>query len=235
MDSAQADLNALVERLRIEIRRRKLELEQKARSSIESAVESSPILAAPQATGAAERPPLAIDAGVGGKQPLKRAQSALDRALTKNHGAQSWPRFLRGLRRNQETINESMLQAIQVLLAICTSLEKRINDHIVHREEQGRRLIQLEEWVHAHAQQAAGEEAQSKRQETQLRDLERKLVHRARQATEQEERIEHQRHQIDELRRNAGLLDGRSGDREQPGGRSPTPGLEAVEQARKRP
>lgn len=50
-----------------------------------------------------------------------------------------------------------MLQAIQVLLAICTSLEKRINDHIVHREEQGRRLIQLEEWVHAHAQQAAGE------------------------------------------------------------------------------
>lgn len=206
MDSAQADLNALVARLRNEIRRRKLALEQRACAPVDPDLE----IAAPAEGPAPGEGSIPARAPVRSKQQLNRARSAVDRALKKNSAAKSWPRFLRGLRRNQGAINESALQAFQALLDACDGIEQRIRENVVRIEDAGRRLTQLEERVSTLVREAGEQQAKSAQHESHLRDLERKLIQRARQGTEQEERIEQQRRQIEELRDNAGLSDNRS-------------------------
>lgn len=206
MDSAQAELDTLVERLRTEIRRRKLELEEKSRLLQEPPPKPGPLQIESHITSAPEvdqSPPQRLF----DKQHFKRAHAALERALKKNARAEKWPRFLRALRRNQGAINDSIIHGARAFLEICkwmdsnlARLQRRVTEDFARREEHARRLIELDERIRVQAQQVGGLEAQGKRQERRLHDLERKLVERARQATEQEERCERQQRQIDELR-----------------------------------
>lgn len=72
----------------------------------------------------AARPMASRDAAEEGKRQLQRderlkaGRAALERAIMKHEAANSWPRFLRGLRRDQAAVNESLLGAMRAVLGL---------------------------------------------------------------------------------------------------------------------
>src|SRR5205814_854234 len=117
MQNGQTDPGVLVARVRSEVRKRKLALDLEAPAPAEP---EPPVVAAihnvPEIVAPLEGLPPSASARVFEKPRLKHAQAAVGRALLKNESARGWPRFLRGIRRNQETINDSLIRAVRALL-----------------------------------------------------------------------------------------------------------------------
>src|SRR5438067_13434403 len=123
MHNGHDNADALIRELRDEVRRRKQGLEpQKPAPLIQpEAVTATSSLApvAPPQLPATHQP---VD-------PIRRpegARGALDRARSKSAGTGHWPRFLRGLRRNQTAVNESVIRAISSLLDAAERLRHKL-------------------------------------------------------------------------------------------------------------
>jgi SAM-dependent methyltransferase len=82
-----------------------------------------------------------------GKPRLKQAQVALVRAVMKNESVRGWPRFLRGIRRNQDAINESLIRAVRPLLGTVEWLRKRFALFETEQREQQNRLIRIDQRI----------------------------------------------------------------------------------------
>jgi O-antigen chain-terminating methyltransferase len=137
MQNGHVDPRELIERVRDEVRKRKVRLEHQAPLvplvSIGAAVAETPAtapVAAPSASPseplAPSLPPLAVSSSASPPVPrseeghskprLKHALVALERAGNKNEQGRGWPRFLRAIRRNQAAVNQSLIQGLRALI-----------------------------------------------------------------------------------------------------------------------
>ena len=176
MGNGHSDAASNVEQLRAELTRRKLGLA--SREAIESQLAISPgnftgtnsqphasslneaaglplgqqkVQALPENSQALRGAIAAREDPAESKPHLVRAKGALRRASTKSEVGQWWPRFLRGLRRNQAAVNESIIKAAQALLATTdwlnakyAALDVRLGHQIDRAEKHGDLLAQLD-------------------------------------------------------------------------------------------
>jgi SAM-dependent methyltransferase len=179
MQNGHSDSGALLKQVRDEVRRRKLAV-MPGRSHLKEpqlGVDAAPSLLPHRA----EEPQAEVPAKTSnsGKPHLKRARSILDRALAKNQGARKWPRFLRGLRRNQEAINEAVglagravVETIEWFLGKFAALETRAG----HQDD---RLAELMRQLDEHGQHVREIEQRNgllQEQQRQFLDLSYKLI-----------------------------------------------------------
>jgi len=194
MQNGHSDPDKLLERIRGEVQRRKLAF--------------APAALPPQATGvapvtlpkvapAAEPAPSAPQPAQN-KPHLKRARGALERAVMKNDGVSRWPRFLRGVRRNQGAINEALIRAVGAVVETVewlrrsfVLLESRVGDQNRRSERHAHHLAELTRQLEIRARQAEG-------QRQQIGEIERRIEQQARQANVQEKRRAEERDQFTE-------------------------------------
>jgi len=192
MQNGQTDPGVLVERVRSEVRKRKLKLELETpvpaepEASVVAAANNPPEIVAPVQTS----PP---PAPVVEKPRLKQAQAAVGRAFQKNENARGWPRFLRGLRRNQETINDSLIRAARALLETVEWLRNRF---AVYEREQQDRLIQIDRRIEEQTERAAERDLRLERQGNQIGDLQEMT---GRHVAEQQQLHERHQHHLQSL------------------------------------
>lgn len=60
------------------------------------------------------------------KTPLEKASRGMERARSKHEKAQRWPRMLRGLRRDQDVINQELIESVTVLTGEVEQLQKMV-------------------------------------------------------------------------------------------------------------
>lgn len=141
----------LVERLRLEIQKRKYQ------SSGESTPDlSSGALVDPCSSAVAVRSGEASTSTTRGKPRIKHAEGAFDRACAKNQVHRAWPRFLRGLRRNQQAVNESLIRGGRALLDTTEWLRGRVDLLGEGLAEIGRKIDRISLWP-AEFQRSANE------------------------------------------------------------------------------
>jgi O-antigen chain-terminating methyltransferase len=197
MKNGHSDPDGLLERVRSEVQRRKLALEPF--QSPTPPAEALPVTSSPATT--APVPPLQAS----GKPRLKRARVELDRASSKNGGARGWPRFLRGLRRNQSAVNEALIRVASAFLETLewvhkkvALLDARFADLSRGSQEQQQ---QFQQQLDLRAHQIAEQERRAVAQRQQLAEFDRKLEQHARRATEEEVVAVQQRQQLIERER----------------------------------
>jgi SAM-dependent methyltransferase len=197
MKNGHSDPDTLLERVRSEVQRRKLALES-FQPEIPPA-EALPAMSSPAAIAPA--PPLQPSE----KPRLKRARVQLDRASSKNGGARGWPRFLRGLRRNQSAVNEALIRVASALLETLewvhkkvALLDARFADLSRGSQEQQH---QFQQQLELRARQIGEQEGRAAAQRQQLVELDRKLEQQARRATEDEVVAAQQRQQLSDQER----------------------------------
>jgi SAM-dependent methyltransferase len=144
MQNGEADLQTLLQRLRNEVRKRKLGFEASEPQ------ETQPFTGAnspPRDAQATETSGLVSK--IREKTRFKDTRRALDRAAAKNESAQRWPRFLRGIRRNQETVNDSLISSVKALLQSLESLNTNfslVETQLAEQTDRNRdQLAQLEQ------------------------------------------------------------------------------------------
>jgi O-antigen chain-terminating methyltransferase len=203
MQNGHSDPDKLLERIRGEVQRRKLAF---APAALPPQATGVAALTLPQVATAAEPAPSAPQP-VQNKPRLKRARGALERAVMKNDGVRRWPRFLRGLRRNQSAINEALIRAVGAVVETVewlrqnfVLLERRVGDQSRRSERHAHHLAELTRQLEIRARQAEG-------QRQQIGRIERRIEQQARRATAEEQRraeerkrfIEEQQKQLLEL------------------------------------
>src|SRR5882762_3788573 len=140
MQNGETDLQTLLQRLRNEVRKRKLDAEAIEREKYQAAIVP---MCSPGEVAATERSHL-LPSKVYDKERVKEARRALDRAAAKNESVRRWPRFLRGIRRNQEAVNDSLVSSVKGLLQSFESLNSNFSLLQTHlREQTGRNQNQL--------------------------------------------------------------------------------------------
>jgi SAM-dependent methyltransferase len=201
MQNGHSEPHGLLERVRNEVRKRKLALEPGAPHLPGSDTEVSPAISA--APPSVVITPQASAAPLEEKPRLKRARVALDRASSKNASAPGWPRFLRRLRRNQGAINEALIQIAAAFLETLEWLHKkmalldlRFADLSKGSQEQRR---QLQQQLDLRARQIAEQDGRADTLRKQLAELDQKLEQQARRATEDEVAAAQLRRQLLEL------------------------------------
>jgi SAM-dependent methyltransferase len=179
MENGETDSQLLIERLRSEVRRRKLLLVQQ------------PVVH-PPSTENAPPPKFKSEA----KPRLKYVQRAVDRAAAKSEVSGKWPRFLRRIRRNQEAVNEAVISALQKLLETNTWMREktaivdlRIADQSNKTEEYQARLADVDRKLQELCHQAAAQENATQMQLVGLTELRQDFAQHAQRAAEQENRF----------------------------------------------
>ncbi|PZR76851.1 MAG: hypothetical protein DLM73_01455 [Chthoniobacterales bacterium] len=233
MQNGHNDPEALLQKVRSEVRKRKLALEKAQPDQ-----EPQPALVLASSSPEAMPPQESLPSKQFPEKPrLKRAHGALDRAASKNDDVRRWPRFLRGLRRNQGAVNESLIGAVESILETAewlrqkfTLLETRTSDQGRRGDEQQRHLVEFrqqqekraeqdnqqlgdlarqiteqEERAERHRRRATEAEHLVGRQSQQLAELERKIEERRSESTRQEGRVREQNGRMEEQQRQ--LLD----------------------------
>src|SRR6266404_2613355 len=113
MQNGHTEPEALLQKMRHEVQQRKLALERTSPVVKDAQPEViRPSSSSPKLVITTELPPM-VPAAQPERNRFTKARSALDRALVKNDGGRGWPRFLRGLRRNQGAVNESIIGAVK--------------------------------------------------------------------------------------------------------------------------
>jgi SAM-dependent methyltransferase len=199
MKNGHSDPDRLLERVRSEVQRRKLALAPAA-SQPETA--AGPAVTLPQVVTAAEPAPSAPQLAQN-KPRLKRAQGALERAVMKNDGVRRWPRFLRGLRRNQSAINEALIRAVGAVVETVewlrrnfVLLENRVGDQNRRSERHAHHLAELTRQLEIRARQAGVQEGRLEWQRQQIGEIERRIEQQARHATAEEQRRAEERNRF---------------------------------------
>lgn len=122
MHNGHDNADALVRELRDEVRRRKQGLgPQKPEPLIQPEAVTATSSLAPVAPP--QLPPASPQ--IEPVKPLQGARGALNRARSKNADASRWPRFLRGLRRNQTAVNDSLIRALTSVVEAIERLRQR--------------------------------------------------------------------------------------------------------------
>ena len=149
MQNGHGDHDNLLEHLRNELRRRKLVVNPPQPAAEEVSV-APPVIAPPSVVAPPEPPSRPVEKA--GPARLEGARGALDRATAKNEKARGWPRFLRGLRRNQAAINESLVRAVRSIVEAAERLREKINfldrrlsDQDILRKAEREQLAQFEQ------------------------------------------------------------------------------------------
>jgi ubiquinone/menaquinone biosynthesis C-methylase UbiE len=147
MHNGHDNADALVRELRDEVRRRKQELGSQQPETKPAALIQPEAVAATSSLAPVAPPPAPQQ--VEPLKPLQGARGAIDRARSKSAGASGWPRFLRGLRRNQTAVNESVIRALSSVVDAVERLRQkfalldgRVRDQTVSQENQLARLKQ---------------------------------------------------------------------------------------------
>jgi hypothetical protein len=187
MHNGHDNADALVRELRDEVRRRKQGLgPQKPEPLIQPEAVTATWSLAPIAPPQLPPAPQPLEP----VKPLQGARGALDRARTKNAGGSGWPRFLRGVRRNQTAVNESVIRALTSVLEAVERLRQkfglldlRVGDQSVRHDAQEKQLAAVQQQLEVNARQAREEEGRATRMEQDLQQI------RARQAAH-EQRVE---------------------------------------------
>ena len=123
MQNGHSDPERLLERIRNEVRQRKLAIAPPA-PQLEIPQAAGSTVSLPQVT-TAWAPSASFEMSIPEKPHLKLARGALERAAMKNERVRRWPRFLRGLRRNQGAINESFIRAVGPVLETIEWLQQK--------------------------------------------------------------------------------------------------------------
>ena len=163
MQNGHSDPDKLLERIRGEVQRRKLAF---APATLPPQATGVAAVTLPQVATAAEPASSAPQPGQN-KPHLKRAHGALERAVMKNDGVSRWPRFLRGLRRNQGAINEALIRSVGAVVETVewlrrnfVLLESRVGDQNRRSERHAHHLAELTRQLEIRARQAEGQRQQ---------------------------------------------------------------------------
>jgi SAM-dependent methyltransferase len=175
MHNGHDNADALVRALRDEVRRRKQGLEpQKPDTLIEPEAVMAASSVAPVAPPQFPPPPQQVDSAV----RLDGARGALDRARSKSAGAGRWPRFLRGLRRNQSAVNESVIRALTSVVEAVERLRQKFALLDLRLGDQSSRHDNLEQQLAITAGELREKEARAARAEQELEEIrERQAAH----------------------------------------------------------
>gem|GEM_PF-3820613 len=206
MQNGHSDPEALLSQLRSEVRKRKLALgPSTSPDQISQPEVNPPVSSIPETVPPAEvTQALAVQAW--DKPRLKRARGAIDRASMKNESVRRWPRFLRGIRRNQGAVNESLIRGINAVLETLewfhrrfAALDSRLANQDSRSEEQQRHLVEFRRVLELRARQIAEQEERTEQHSQQLAELDQKVEGRRLEAARQEERTEQHSQQLAEL------------------------------------
>jgi SAM-dependent methyltransferase len=212
MQNGHSDPAALLRQLRSEVRKRKLALEPSApQDQISPPEVIPPVGSVPEVV-----PPVEVTqspvAPAREKPHLKRARTELDRAAMKNESVRRWPRFLRGLRRNQGAVNQSLIRGISAVLETLewlhrkfAALDSRVADQNNRSEEHQHHLVEFRRQLELRTRQIVEQEGRAEQQRQKLAELDQKIEgrrleveqQRHLEAVRQEERAEQHRQQLE--------------------------------------
>lgn len=137
----------LIERLRLEIQKRKRGLDYDETTPTEPDRLANISVTHEQPLIPLSSPAHPAAGTTAGKPRVKSVQRALDRASAKNQAHRKWPRLLRGLRRNQETVNESLINGIHALLDTLEWLREKFKLLEAYLTDVAKRVDQQARWA----------------------------------------------------------------------------------------
>jgi SAM-dependent methyltransferase len=121
----------------------------------------------------------------------------------KNDGVRRWPRFLRGLRRNQGAINEALIRAVGAVVETVewlrrnfVVLDSRVGDQSRRSDRHAHHLAELTRQLEIRVHQAGVQAGRLEGQRQQIGEIERRIEQQARHATAEEQRRAEERNRF---------------------------------------